>query len=204
MWIATIPYQDSTGELRAHYDRQARALGEPTELTMAGSLYPGLVAARLDLYAATEKCPSRLSPHQRNLISFVTSAINRTAYCMSQVTIKLRATGLSDQRIVALAAAAGSCDADSPDGGSLDAGSLGLSEADAAVVAHAVKLTRDPGSITAGDIDELRAAGFDDLDIVDINSQCAHLNYVNRVVMGLGIHSVVDPDFGAYEAIPRT
>jgi alkylhydroperoxidase family enzyme len=65
-----------------------------------------------------------------------------------------------------------------------------------------VKLTRDPGSVTESDLESLRAQGFDDLDIVDANAQCAHLNYVNRVAMGLGIHSVVDPDFPAYSAIP--
>ena len=90
MWITSIPYEEAEGDLRSHYDRQARALGEPTELTMLGSLHPPLVAARLDMYAATERCPSRLTPHQRNLISFVTSALNRTDHCMSQVTIKLR------------------------------------------------------------------------------------------------------------------
>ena len=190
MWIKTIPYEEAGGELRAQYDRQARALGEPTEMTMAGSLHPSLVEARLDLYAATEKCPSRLTPRQRNLISFVTSAVNSTVHCMSQVTIKLRQTGLSDGEIAALAADPESFE------------SPALPPADRAVVRYAVKLTRDPGAVTAADIDELRAAGFDDLDIVDANAQCAHLNYVNRVAMGLGIHSVADPDFPAYEAIP--
>ena len=51
-------------------------------------------------------------------------------------------------------------------------------------------------------VEALRAAGFDDLAIVDINAQCAHLNYVNRVANGLGIHTIVDPDFPAYAAIP--
>ena len=103
---------------------------------MAGSLHPALVAARLDLYAATEKCPSRLTPHQRNLVSFVTSAINGTVHCMSQVTIKLRQTGLDDEAIAKLAA-----DPDCFE-------SLALEPADAAVVRYAVKLTRSPGSIT--------------------------------------------------------
>lgn len=187
MWISTIPYDEASGELKAHYDRQARALGEPTEMTMVGSLHPAIVGARLELYAATERCPSRLTPRQRNLVSFVTSALNKTGYCMSQVTIKLRETGLSDDEIAALAD---------------DPAALELDGADAAVVAYAAKLTRDPGSITESDVDELRTAGLDDLDILDVNSQCAHLNYVNRVVMGLGIHTIVDPDFPAYDAIP--
>jgi uncharacterized peroxidase-related enzyme len=187
MWISTIPYEESNGELRGSYDRQAKALGAPTEMTMVGSLYPSLVAARLDLYAATERCESNLTPLQRNLIAFVTSAINKTGYCMSQVTIKLRETGFVDEQILQLAE---------------DPESLDLPAADAAVVRYAAKLTRDPGSVTESDIDDLRTIGFSDLDILDANAQCAHLNYVNRVAMGLGIHTIVDPDFPAYAAIP--
>lgn len=154
---------------------------------MVGSLHPQLVKARLDLYAATERCPSRLSPGQRNLISYVTSALNGTVYCMSQVTIKLRETGFSDDQIRRLAE---------------DPSSVDLPPADAELVRYAVKLTRDPSSVTEADIEALRAQGFDDLDILDANAQCAHLNYVNRVATGLGIHTVVDPDFPAYSAIP--
>jgi uncharacterized peroxidase-related enzyme len=187
MWISSIPYDGSSGELRAHYDRQARALGEPAEMTMAGSLYPAIVGARLDLYAVTERCPSRLTRHQRNLIRFVTSALNRSRHCVSQQSIKLRSTGLTDDEIDALAD---------------DPASLDLADADAAVVAYTAKLTREPGSVTEADIDRLRTAGFDDLDILDINSQCAHLNYANRVVLGLGIRTIVDPDFPAQDTIP--
>lgn len=191
MWIETVSYDDAEGELRAAYERQARALGEPTEMTMAGSLHPPLVAARLDLYAATEKCPSSITPHQRNLISYVTSALNRTPYCMSQVTVKLRQTGFDDDQIVAL-------------GTDPVAFAAQLPAADGELVRYTAKLTLDPGSVTAADLDALRAVGFDDLAIVDANAQCAHLNYVNRVANGLGIHTVVDPDFPAYAAIPES
>ena len=187
MWITTIPYEEADSELREQYDRQAKALGAPTEMTMAGSVHPPLVAARLDLYAATERTPSSLTAGQRNLISYVTSALNGTAHCMSQVTIKLRETGFSTEQIVALAE---------------DPLAVDLPAPEAQLVAYAVKLTRDPASITEADVQALRDVGFDDLDIVDANAQCAHLNYVNRVAMGLGIHSIVDPDFPAYDAIP--
>jgi uncharacterized peroxidase-related enzyme len=187
MWISFVPYAQAVGQLRDSYARQAKALGEPTELTMAGSLHPALVQARLDLYAATERCPSSLTAHQRNLISFVTSALNGTPYCMSQVTIKLRQTGLTSAQIAALAA---------------DHTSVELADADRAVVDYAAKLTKDPAAMTKTDVDALRKAGFDDLAILDINAQCAHLNYVNRVANGLGIHTIVDPEFPAYAAIP--
>lgn len=187
MWISTIPYEEADGELKASYDRQSQALGEPTEMTLAGSLHPPLVAARLDLYAATEHCPSKLTARQRALVAFVTSALNGTVYCMSQVSIKLRESGLSNDVIAALA--------EDPLGVELPA-------PDAELVRHAMKLTKDPGAIAEDDIDRLRAVGFGDLEILDANSQCAHLNYVNRVVNGLGITTVVDPDFPAFAAVP--
>lgn len=188
MWIKAVPYEEADDELRAVYDRQARALGKPTETTMAGSLYPRLAAVRLDLYAASERCPSNLTKHQRNLISFVTSALNNVTYCSSQATIKLRETGFDNSQITALA--------NNPDG-------LGLSPADRELVRYTTILTRTPGSVTEDDIERLRSQGFTDLDIVDANSQCAHLNYVNRVTRGLGITHAVDPDFPAYDAIPE-
>ena len=188
MWISTVPYPEAKGELKAAYDRQAAALGEPTDMTLVGSLYPALVATRLDLYAVTERCPSKLTPHQRNLISFVTSALNETAYCMSQVSVKLRETGFSNDQIAALI--------DDPT-------AVDMPPADAELVRYTVKLTKNPNSVTEADIEQLRSYGFDDLDILDANSQCAHLNYVNRVVCGLGIKDVVDPDFPAYAAIPQ-
>lgn len=188
MWIETVPYEEAGDELRAVYDRQAKALGKPTETTMAGSLYPPLAAVRLDLYAASERCPSNLTKHQRNLISFVTSSLNHVTYCASQATIKLRETGFDNDEITLLA--------DNPD-------SLDMSPADRELVRYATKLTKSPGSVTEEDIDALRSQGFGDLDIIDANSQCAHLNYTNRVTRGLGITHAVDPDFPAYSAIPE-
>jgi uncharacterized peroxidase-related enzyme len=188
MWIKTIPYEDADDELRAVYDRQARALGEPTKTTLLGSLYPRLAATRLDLYAASEQCPSNLTPHQRNLISFVTSSLNSVDYCASQATIKLRETGFDNGQIITLA--------NHPD-------ELNMPPADRELVRYATKLTRAPGSITEDDIERLRAQGFTDLDILDANSQCAHLNYINRVTRGLGITDPVDPEFPAYAAIPE-
>lgn len=158
-------------------------------MTKAGSLYPPLVGVRLDLYAVTERCPSKLTARQRNLISYITSALNGTVYCMSQVTIKLRQDGFDESAIRALA---------------VDPLTVDLAPAEAELVRYTTKLTKDPGAVSAEDIAALRSQGFDDLDILDANAQCAHLNYINRVASGLGIDTVVDPDFPAYAAIPDT
>lgn len=62
-----------------------------------------------------------------------------------------------------------------------------LSPADAAMLAYAMKLTREPWAIDAGDIAALRAAGFDDRSIHDICAVTAYFAFVNRIADGLGV-----------------
>lgn len=52
---------------------------------------------------------------------------------------------------------------------------------------YAVKLTRDPGGMTAADAEALREAGFDDGAILDICQVTAYYAYVNRLADGLGV-----------------
>ena len=52
---------------------------------------------------------------------------------------------------------------------------------------YAVKLTRDPGGMTADDVDALRAAGFGNREILDICQIVAYYSYVNRLADGLGV-----------------
>jgi uncharacterized peroxidase-related enzyme len=51
----------------------------------------------------------------------------------------------------------------------------------------AVKLTRDPAAMRAGDVAALRAAGLDDAAIHDVVQIAALFNYYNRIADGLGI-----------------
>jgi alkylhydroperoxidase family enzyme len=49
------------------------------------------------------------------------------------------------------------------------------------------KLTRSPAKVWMDDVDALRAAGFDDQGILQINLIASFFNYVNRVADGLGV-----------------
>lgn len=62
-----------------------------------------------------------------------------------------------------------------------------LSAADAAMLGYAVKLTRHPHGIEAGDVEVLRKHGFDDTAIHDIAHVTSYYNYVNRMADGLGV-----------------
>jgi len=56
-----------------------------------------------------------------------------------------------------------------------------------AILRYATKLTKAPGSVTPSDIDDLRAGGLSDRDILDICEVTSYYAYVNRIADGLGV-----------------
>lgn len=170
-WIRTVEPEDADGRLPEAYQWQARKLGRPTEFTQLGSLDPSLVDARLRLYRASENVPSRLSLAQKLLISYLTSILNATPHCASLARSQLCSVEDGEPLMRVL---------DSREYSALGA-------PDAALAGYVEKLTLRPGEIIEADIAALREQGFDDLDILDANNQCAHLNYTNRVANGLGL-----------------
>ena len=52
---------------------------------------------------------------------------------------------------------------------------------------YAVKLTRTPAEVVESDVEQLRTAGFSDVDILHIAEVVAYYAYVNRIADGLGV-----------------
>ena len=52
---------------------------------------------------------------------------------------------------------------------------------------YTAKLTRHAWKVTPEDLDGLRAVGFDDRGILQINLIASWFNYINRVADGLGV-----------------
>ncbi len=186
-WIRTIDPAAATGRLAEAYRWQAAKLGHPTEFTQLGSLDAEIVHARLALYRASENVPSALTARQRFLISYLTSILNATPHCASLARTQI---GLLEggPELAALL-----------DRGDYDA----LAPEDAALARYVRTLTLAPGQVTEGDISGLRAAGFEDLEILDANNQCAHLNYTNRVANGLGLLHEAAPGERSLDRIPQ-
>jgi uncharacterized peroxidase-related enzyme len=179
-WIRTVPWSDASGTLKDAYDWQAASLGEPTEFTMLGSLYPDLALERLRLYKVVEAAPSALSPLERRLAAYVTSMLNDTPHCASGLVHRLRDLGFE------------------PPAQITDTGDARMD----AIVAYAARLTTSPAQITETDIEALRQVGLSDLDILDLNNIVAYFNYINRVANGLGLRTEI-PVEHARRAVPR-
>jgi uncharacterized peroxidase-related enzyme len=62
-----------------------------------------------------------------------------------------------------------------------------LNDQDRAMLDYAAKLTRRAWKVTPEDLDGLRALGFDDRAILQINLIASWFNYINRVADGLGV-----------------
>ncbi len=52
---------------------------------------------------------------------------------------------------------------------------------------YADKLTREPWSMAARDVEALRRAGFQDAEILDVAQVTAYYAFVNRLADGLGV-----------------
>jgi uncharacterized peroxidase-related enzyme len=64
---------------------------------------------------------------------------------------------------------------------------LSLTDRERALVAYADKLTQDPASVRATDIEALRSHGLQDLAIHDACAIVAYFAFVNRIANGLGV-----------------
>jgi len=62
-----------------------------------------------------------------------------------------------------------------------------LSPADRALAEDAARLTHQPASMSAADLDALRRHGFSDRALHDAVQVISYFNYVNRVADALGV-----------------
>lgn len=62
-----------------------------------------------------------------------------------------------------------------------------IPRSDMVMLAYVEKLTRNPCSMVREDCNELRAAGFEDDQILDIVQVVSYFAFVNRLACGLGV-----------------
>ena len=76
----------------------------------------------------------------------------------------------------------------------LESGTFGavFTAAEQSALAYAKALTRAPAGVTEAMVEDLRANGYDDGEILEINQVCAYFAYANRTILGLGTSAVGD------------
>lgn len=68
-----------------------------------------------------------------------------------------------------------------------DYSSAPITDQERVMLDYVVKLTKDATQVRKGDHERLRAAGFDDKNILQITLIASWFNYINRVADALGV-----------------
>ncbi len=171
-WIEEIDEQDADGELAELYRELLEKRGKIANILKVHSLNPEALKGHLDLYMTLLFGRSNLSRADRESVAVVTSANNRCDYCVNHHAESLARYERDPEVMAALR-----------EGTDFSA----LAPRDAALLAHARKLTREPDAICQADLDALRDHGFSDRDILDLTLVTAYFNFVNRIALGLGV-----------------
>lgn len=171
-WIDEIEVSEADGRLAEIYKELVEKRGKISNVLKVHSLNPEAMASHLGLYMTLMFGTSRLSRAEREAIGVVVSAENECAYCVSHHSAALRHF-IDDEETLGMLASADGLETLEPR----------LSN----IVRHAQKLTSAPEAMTESDLGELRAVGLKDRDILDLTLITAYFNFVNRLVLGLGV-----------------
>ena len=175
--IRTIPYADSTGKLRRLYDRVKGPGDNVDNIMLAHSLRPHSMEGHMVLYKNVLHHSANTTPKWfLETLGVWVSALNGCDYCVDHHFAGLRRLLGDDEKARAIRAAI--------DAGDVPAAPLEPKHKTA--MFYAQVLTEDPSDIDEPMIAGLRAASFDDGEILEINQVVAYFNYANRTVLGLG------------------
>jgi uncharacterized peroxidase-related enzyme len=176
-WIRTISYSDATGKLKRLYDRVKGPDNNVDNIIMSHSLRPHSMEGHMALYKyALHHSGNTLPKWFLETIGVWVSHLNSCDYCVEHHFAGLKRLMQDDVKADAIRA-------------TFDAGYLAetpLEDSQKLALEYAKTLTLNPSDVTETMVDDLRAAGFEDGEILEINQVTAYFNYANRTVLGLG------------------
>jgi uncharacterized peroxidase-related enzyme len=176
-WIATISYADASGALKKLYDRIKGPDNNIDNIMLAHSLRPHSMEGHMALYKYVLHHPRNVLPKAYlETIGVYVSLLNQCQYCVEHHFAGLKRLLSDDDRAheIQVALANGNPAA-------------AFADRELAGLQYAGRLTTAANAMSNDDIEALRAAGFDDGEILEINQVTAYFAYANRTVLGLGI-----------------
>ncbi|EBA16502.1 alkylhydroperoxidase AhpD family core domain protein [Roseobacter sp. SK209-2-6] len=176
-WIKTVPFEEATGKLRKLYDRVTGPGGNVDNIMMMHSLRPHSMEGHMALYKnVLHHTGNQIPKWFLEVLGVWVSSLNDCAYCVEHHFAGLQRLLRDEEKGLAIRSA---IEERTPEKAPLDA-------AQKCALAYARKLTEAPASLHEEDVKALRAAGYDDGEILEINQVTAYFSYANRTVLGLG------------------
>jgi uncharacterized peroxidase-related enzyme len=157
-------------DIRELYANNRQKPGFVPNVFQAYSLRPAQLRGFIALYDSIMEADSGLTKAEREMIAVAVSAENHCFYCLVSHGAILRIRSKNPIQADTIAANYRAAD---------------LTPRQRAMLDFAVKITRASDTCADEDIDELRAHGFGDEEIMDIIQTAAFFNYSNRVASAL-------------------
>jgi len=182
-WIKTIPYSESSGRLRNLYDRVKGPNDNVDNIMMAHSLRPHTMEGHMAIYKYVLHHKNNTIPKWfLETLGVWVSHLNNCSYCLDHHFAGLKRLLADDQRSQSIKTA-------------IEENNISiapLDEKQKLAMSYAKILNDSPSSLTRRNITDLRNAGFEDGEILEINQVCAYFSYANRTVLGLGCSTAGD------------
>ena len=176
-WISTISYDDASGALKRLYDRIKGPDDNVDNIMLAHSLRPHSMQGHMTLYKYVLHHPRNTLPKSYlETIGVYVSLLNECEYCVEHHYAGMARLLGDEERATEIRQA-------------LEEGNpaKAFSGRELAGLEYSALLTTSAGDLSADNIEDLRSAGFDDGEILEINQVSAYFAYANRTVLGLGI-----------------
>jgi uncharacterized peroxidase-related enzyme len=180
--IKVINHEEATGRLKEIYDDLVLKRGKLADVHTIQSLRPESIVKHMDLYMEIMFSRSELSRAEREMIAVIVSVNNDCEYCQIHHAEALNNYWKNDKKISDL---------------KKDFNSVDLNERELKLCEYAKELTLNPRGASEKDLTEpLRNSGIEDSGILDATLVIAYFNFVNRIVLGLGVSLGADSGKG--------
>lgn len=180
--IKVIQEEEAIGELKDIYDQLIKSRGKLAEVHKIQSLNPKTIMSHMELYMDIMYAKSPLSRAQREMMAVVVSRENKCLYCVTHHAEALNAYWKDDRRLQELIAGNDSQIVD---------------ETEFLLATLSKELTLHPSSEqTENIIEALKVKGLEDRAILDATLVISYFNFVNRIVLNLGVELESDAGKG--------
>ena len=176
-WIKIITYKESTGKLKRIYDKIKGPADVIDNVMQVHSLRPHTLEGHMSLYKSVlHHTGNELPKWYLEVLGVVVSRLNNCDYCAVHHSVGVKKNMKDDARCEAILRSIENGNTSESLDKKLNAG-----------IKYATTITIDLDKVGEKDIVELRSVGFTDGEILEINQVVSYFNYVNRMVVGLGV-----------------
>ncbi len=171
--IKVIQHEEATGRLKEIYDDLVEKRGKLADVQKIQSLRPGSIVAHMELYLEIMFSKSELSRAEREMMAVVVSAANQCEYCQLHHAEALNNYWKNNEKVNLLRN---------------DFEKADISSRERILCSYANLLTVAPEVFKDEKyLNSLKKAGLSDSAILDATLVVSYFNFVNRMVLALGV-----------------